>query len=245
MPAMPLQAISLLLHGLVGWRLVPALGSVAAGVLLGLILAISALTLPFGLGARRAGKGRRAALLAWVGLVCMGLFSSLFVLSLVRDLVPDRGCGGRRAPAGRDRHRRGRRPVGARGRDRRRAGDVLGLRERTPRRARSTRRGSDRRAAGCARRLHDRAGERRPRRARRSSGPSSRRSSRPSTGSTSISSRSPATSSTARCASSPPTSRRSPGCARRKEASSSPATTSTTRAPRRGCASCAGSGSRC
>jgi len=87
MPAMPLQAISLLLHGLVGWRLVPALGSVAAGVLLGLILAISALTLPFGLGARRAGKGRRAALLAWVGLVCMGLFSSLFVLSLVRDLV--------------------------------------------------------------------------------------------------------------------------------------------------------------
>jgi len=83
---MPLQAISLLFHAYVGWRLVPALGSFAAGSALALLLVVSALTLPFGLGARR-GSGRRfGAQLAWVGLVCMGLFSSLFVLTFVRDL---------------------------------------------------------------------------------------------------------------------------------------------------------------
>jgi hypothetical protein len=84
---MPLQAISLLLHAFVGWRLVPALGSPVASVLLALVLVVSALTLPYGLGARRGAKGRRAQLLAWIGLLCMGLFSSLFVLSLARDLV--------------------------------------------------------------------------------------------------------------------------------------------------------------
>jgi predicted MPP superfamily phosphohydrolase len=87
MPTMSLQAFSLLLHVYVGWRLVPALGSVAAGVALAIVLVVSALTLPFALGARRAGDGRRAKLLAWAGLVCMGLFSSLFVLTFARDLV--------------------------------------------------------------------------------------------------------------------------------------------------------------
>ena len=87
MPAMRLQAFSLLLHAYVGWRLVPALGSLASGVALAALLVVSALSLPFGLGARRAGDGRGARPLAWVGLVCMGLFSSLFVLALVRDLA--------------------------------------------------------------------------------------------------------------------------------------------------------------
>jgi uncharacterized protein len=86
MPAMPLQAISLLFHAYVGWRLVPALGSVAGGAALALLLIVSALTLPFGLGARRGGGRRFGTQLAWIGLVCMGLFSSLFVLTVVRDL---------------------------------------------------------------------------------------------------------------------------------------------------------------
>jgi predicted MPP superfamily phosphohydrolase len=86
MVAMRLQAISLLLHAYVGWRLVPALDSPAGGVALAVVLLVSALTLPHGLGARRGGSGRRAAVLAWVGLVCMGLFSSLFVLTAVRDV---------------------------------------------------------------------------------------------------------------------------------------------------------------
>ena len=86
MPAMPLQAISLLFHAYVGWRLVPALGSFAAGAVLALLLLVSALTLPFGLGARRGGARRFGTQLAWIGLVCMGLFSSSFVLTFVRDL---------------------------------------------------------------------------------------------------------------------------------------------------------------
>ncbi len=75
-----------MLHAYVGWRLVPALDSVVAGVLLAILLLVSALTLPFGFGARRGGDRRFAASLAWVGLVCMGLFSSLFVLTVARDL---------------------------------------------------------------------------------------------------------------------------------------------------------------
>jgi predicted MPP superfamily phosphohydrolase len=86
MPTMPLQAISLLLHLYVGWRLVPALGSVAGSAALALLLAVSTLTLPFGLGARRSRSRRFGTQLAWIGLVCMGLFSSLFVLTVVRDL---------------------------------------------------------------------------------------------------------------------------------------------------------------
>src|SRR6186997_2097849 len=86
MVAMRLQAISLLLHAYVGWRLVPALDSLAGAVALAVLLLVSALTLPYGLGARRGGGGRGAAARAWIGLVCMGLFSSLFVLSVVRDL---------------------------------------------------------------------------------------------------------------------------------------------------------------
>ena len=87
MPTMPLLAFSLLLHAFVGWRLAPALGSPLAGALLVVVLVVSASTLPFGLGARRAGNARRATLLAWTGLVFMGLFSSLFVLAVARDAV--------------------------------------------------------------------------------------------------------------------------------------------------------------
>ena len=85
MGAMRLQAISLLLHAYVGWRLVPGLDSLAGAVALAVLLLVSALTLPYGLGARRSGAGRGAAALAWIGLVCMGLFSTLFVLTAVRD----------------------------------------------------------------------------------------------------------------------------------------------------------------
>jgi predicted MPP superfamily phosphohydrolase len=85
MDAMRLQAISLLLHAYVGWRLVPGLDSPVGAVALGVLLLVSALTLPYGLGARRGGAGRGAAALAWIGLLCMGLFSSLFVLTAVRD----------------------------------------------------------------------------------------------------------------------------------------------------------------
>jgi len=86
MGAMRLQAISLLLHAYVGWRLAPGLDSPAGAIALVVLLLVSALTLPYGLGARRGDAGRGAVALAWIGLVCMGLFSSLFVLTALRDV---------------------------------------------------------------------------------------------------------------------------------------------------------------
>src|SRR5450432_3280279 len=83
---MPLRAMSLLFHAYVGWRLLPALGSLAGAVALAALLVLSALTLPLGLGARRGGARRFGVDWAWVGLICMGLFSTLFVLTVARDL---------------------------------------------------------------------------------------------------------------------------------------------------------------
>ena len=83
---MPLPILSLLFHAYVGWRLVPALGSVAAGAVLAALLVVSALTMPLGLSARRGGARRFGVDWAWVGLICMGGFSTLFVLTVARDL---------------------------------------------------------------------------------------------------------------------------------------------------------------
>ena len=83
---MRIGVVSLLAHAYVGWRLAPSLGSPAAALALVALLLVSALTLPYGLAARRAASGRFATRLAWTGLVCMGFFSSLFVLTVLRDL---------------------------------------------------------------------------------------------------------------------------------------------------------------
>lgn len=58
--------------------------------LLGVLLLASALVLPMGLGRRRGPDGRRRAgtqVLVWAGLICIGLFSSLLVLTLLRDVA--------------------------------------------------------------------------------------------------------------------------------------------------------------
>ncbi len=85
---MPLLLFSLLLHTYVGVRLLPGLGAwpLAQG-LLGLLLLASALLMPLGLAARRLKSRALADRLAWTGMVFMGLFSSLFVLTLLRDAV--------------------------------------------------------------------------------------------------------------------------------------------------------------
>ena len=81
-----LYSISLLLHGYIGWRLLPALaGFSAVGV--AAVLVLSALLMPLGLVARRVAPPPLADTLAWIGLLCMGLFSSLFVLTVLRDVV--------------------------------------------------------------------------------------------------------------------------------------------------------------
>ncbi len=83
---MRLFVLSGLLHLLIGIRLVPDL-PLAAGVALALLLAASAALVPLGMMARRFARPPQSDQLAAAGLFCLGLFSSLFVLTLLRDLV--------------------------------------------------------------------------------------------------------------------------------------------------------------
>lgn len=85
---MPLSLLlfSSFLHAYVGIRLVPALGGwPVAQLLLGLVLLASTVLTPLGLTARRFKSQPLSDRLAWTGLLAMGLFSSLFVLTLLRD----------------------------------------------------------------------------------------------------------------------------------------------------------------
>jgi predicted MPP superfamily phosphohydrolase len=89
-----LWVVSVVVHGYVALRLLP--GVVAAsgtvpGWMLAVLLAVSAGLVPLALR-RRKGKRtpeeiRRSDLLAWASLTLMGLFSSLFVLTLLRDVA--------------------------------------------------------------------------------------------------------------------------------------------------------------
>ncbi len=85
----PVLLVSLLLHAFVAWRVAPDLANVHAllGWSFGALLLFSALLLPMGLMARRVAKPPLSDLLTWLGLLCMGLFSSLFVLTLLREIV--------------------------------------------------------------------------------------------------------------------------------------------------------------
>lgn len=83
---MQLHLLALLVHAYVFLRLAPALSphTWAQALLAGLLVA-SVLAIPAGLGARRARSPGGARVRAWVGLGFLGLFSSLFVLTLLRD----------------------------------------------------------------------------------------------------------------------------------------------------------------
>jgi len=79
---------SALVHAYVGVRLLPALWAWPWGaVTLGTVLVASAVLMPLGFLARRIQSRRAAQFVAWTGLLLMGLFSSLFVLTLLRDVV--------------------------------------------------------------------------------------------------------------------------------------------------------------
>jgi len=77
-----------LVHAYVWLRLVPDLGAVPGlAPALAVVLAASAVLIPTSMLARRRSAGRLLLGAIWLGLLCMGLFSSLFVLTLLRDLV--------------------------------------------------------------------------------------------------------------------------------------------------------------
>ncbi|THA43805.1 metallophosphoesterase, partial [Streptomyces sp. A1136] len=76
------------LHALIGWRLLPALGIDAAWQGVGaLLLVLSFILIPAGLLARGIKQQPLSDRLAWVGMLVMGLFSSLLLLTIVRELV--------------------------------------------------------------------------------------------------------------------------------------------------------------
>ena len=89
MPIIPLFLTSSLLHAWVVWRIAPALAGFeafpAGGTWFGALLVASALLMPMGFVARRFSNGAVTVALTWLGLIFMGLFSSLFVLTLLRD----------------------------------------------------------------------------------------------------------------------------------------------------------------
>ena len=87
MPVLPILFLNALLHGYVVWRLAPALPAGPWALLLILTLLASALLMPLGLLARRVRRQPLSDRLAWAGLLAMGLFSSLFVLTLLRDAL--------------------------------------------------------------------------------------------------------------------------------------------------------------
>lgn len=78
--------LAALLHLYIGMRLVPAMSLGAAGTALAILLLLaSTLLVPTGLFASKLKHSRWAEHLAWVGLLAMGLFSTLLVLTVLRD----------------------------------------------------------------------------------------------------------------------------------------------------------------
>ena len=75
-----------LLHAWIGWRLLPDLPLGDTGSAVGIVsLLLSSLLIPAGLLARSIRRQPLSDRMAWAGLLAMGLFSSLFVLTLLRD----------------------------------------------------------------------------------------------------------------------------------------------------------------
>jgi predicted MPP superfamily phosphohydrolase len=78
----------LALPGYIGWRLLSGLNFGPVGIAAGIALLIGCcLFIPFSMRTRALQNRKLADRLAWVGLTAMGFFSSLFVLTLLRDLI--------------------------------------------------------------------------------------------------------------------------------------------------------------
>lgn len=76
------------LHAYIGWRILPDLPFEApARIAVALWLTASSLLVPFGLLARGVRRQPLSDRLAWAGLLALGMFSSLLVLTLLRDVL--------------------------------------------------------------------------------------------------------------------------------------------------------------
>jgi predicted MPP superfamily phosphohydrolase len=84
----PIVFFMALLHAYVGWRVIPGLAAYPLAQLLMLVvLVVSPVLAPLGVVGTRAVRQPWADRLSWIGLLLMGFFSSLFVLTLARDVV--------------------------------------------------------------------------------------------------------------------------------------------------------------
>lgn len=82
------MALLSMLHVYIGMRLVPAIDPGPVGVAFAIaLLAASTLLMPAGLLSVRFKRWRWSDQLAWAGMLTMGFFSSLLVLTVLRDLV--------------------------------------------------------------------------------------------------------------------------------------------------------------
>jgi hypothetical protein len=69
------------------WRLLPALSIGPFGAFAGIgLLIVCCVVIPLAVRNRSIRNPALADLLAWVGVLSMGIFSSLFVFTLLRDL---------------------------------------------------------------------------------------------------------------------------------------------------------------
>ena len=83
-----LVALAAVLHVYIGFRLLPPIGLHGAGLAAGIgLLAASAILVPTGLIASSLRRAHWTAALTWASLLSMGLFSSLLVLTFLRDVV--------------------------------------------------------------------------------------------------------------------------------------------------------------
>jgi uncharacterized protein len=76
----------LLLHAYIGWRLVPDMPFVLGVAATTLWLVASAIAIPLGLFARQIERQPLSDRLTWASLLAIGAFSSLFVLTFIRDV---------------------------------------------------------------------------------------------------------------------------------------------------------------
>jgi predicted MPP superfamily phosphohydrolase len=77
-----------LLHAYIGIRLLPDMQLGRGGMVVGgLLLLLSAVLVAVGLGAPSLKRGRWSEPIAWAGLTAMGFFSSLLVLTFLRDIL--------------------------------------------------------------------------------------------------------------------------------------------------------------
>jgi len=84
---MPTLLLTALLHLYIGWRVAPHLpGPLAVGLFVALLV-VSAVLLPAAFLGRRARTRSAADAWTWAGMLALGLFSMLLVLTLLRDVL--------------------------------------------------------------------------------------------------------------------------------------------------------------